>query len=230
MKLNENDKLKNIQLPYEKCIKYGAFTLSNVELIAVVLRCGTSKTNVLDLSQNLLDRFCPDNKLGLLYNVSIEELTQIAGIGTVKAAQIMCMFELAKRITKEPFSSLTRFDCPENAAGYFMQEMRLLDREHVFLLLLDSKNSLIKKITLSSGSVTSSVLQPREVFLYALRYNAVNVMLMHNHPSGNPAPSSNDISVTQRVKEAGEVIGINLIDHIIIGDNTYISLREKGFI
>lgn len=230
MNLKENENFKNFELPTEKCLKHGAHILSDIELLAVILRCGTNSINVLDMSKCIIDRFCPNDKLNSLVNVSYEELLSITGVGKVKAAQLLCIFELSKRIATEPIGGSLIIDNPQKAANLFMSEMRLLETEHVYLLLLDSKNSLIKRIVLSTGSIKASVLEPREVFIHALRHNAVSIILMHNHPSGNPTPSKADEIITLKIQEAGQIIGINLIDHIIIGDNKYKSLKSEGLI
>lgn len=230
MKLCEKENLGNIQLPYEKCIANGAASLTDTELLAVLLRCGAAGTNVLELAKNIFDKFCYKGHLGALYNVSYEELTNIYGVGKVKAVQLLCNIEFAKRMNMNPLSDNVIFDSPQKVSQYFMSEMRLLETEHVYLLLLDSKNSLIKKILLSTGSVKSSILEPREVFIHAVRHNAVNILLIHNHPSGNPNPSQADIGITRRIAHAGKMMEILLIDHIIIGDNKFVSLKQEGLI
>lgn len=226
MGIKDNQNLKNIQLPYEKCMENGASSLTDVELLAVLLRCGTPGMNVLDLSERVISSFSSEKKLCPLAHASFEELISISGIGKVKAVQIQCIFELARRITMEPVRRTVSLDNPDIVAGMYMQEMRLFEEEHVYLLLLDIKNCIIKKITLSTGSIMSSILEPREVFLHALRHNATGIMLIHNHPSGDPTPSRQDISITNKINEAGRLIGISLIDHIVIGDNKFVSMRQ----
>lgn len=230
MNLKQNDNFKNIELPYEKCVRNGASVLTDIELMAVILRCGTNNTNVLELANELITKFCNTGKLNTLLNVTYEELISIKGIGRVKAAQLLSILELSKRICKEPIGGSIILNSPEKVANLYMSEMRILETEHVFLLLLDSKNGLIKKIVLSSGSINASVLEAREVYVHALRHNATGIILLHNHPSGNPTPSKADEVVTLKILEAGTIIGINLIDHIIIGDNKFISLKDEGLI
>lgn len=228
MNLKNDKNYKTIQLPYEKCISNGPHSLTDVELMAVLLRCGTKYENVLTLADKILSLYKTNSKFLNLSRATFEELVSIKGIGKVKAVQIMCVFELAKRIAREPFKESIQVQSPNIIAGMFMQEMRLLDTEHVYLLLLNNKNSIIKKIVLSKGSVNASVLEPREVFVQALKYNAVNILLIHNHPSGDPTPSEADKNISIRINSAGQLIGISLVDHIIIGDNVFVSLRQEG--
>ena len=228
MNLKKDKNYKTIQLPYEKCISNGPQSLTDTELMAVLLRCGTKNENVLTMADKILSLYKTNSKFLNLSRATFEELISIKGIGNVKAVQIMCVFELAKRISREPFYENIQVQSPDIIAGMFMQEMRLLETEHVYLLLLNNRNSIIKKIILSKGSVNASVLEPREVFVQALKYNAVNILLIHNHPSGDPTPSEADILISKRISNAGQLIGISLVDHIIIGDNIFVSLRQKG--
>ena len=163
-----------------------------------------------------------------LDHLTMNDLMKIKGIGKVKAMQIMCVAELSKRMARATQDEGVFFVKPKDIARYYMQELRNLDYEKVVLVLLNSKNKVVKEIELSKGTVNASLISPREVFIYALMYDAVNIALIHNHPSGNPEPSSADILVTNRVRDTGKLIGIELIDHIIIGDNKYTSLRESG--
>ena len=165
-----------------------------------------------------------------LNNVTLNELMKIKGIGRVKAIQILCVVELTKRMSKAVGNKGVFFNTPDSIADYFMQEMRHLDTEQVTLVLLNLKNKLIKEIRLSKGTVNAALTTPREVFIYALKYEAVNFVIIHNHPSGDPTPSKEDIRLTNRLKECSKIVGINLIDHIIIGDNIYTSLGEMGLI
>ena len=159
----------------------------------------------------------------------MEQLLEIKGIGSVKAIQILCLSELAKRLSKAEAQSGLNFSAPETIAQYYMEDMRHRKKEAMKLLLLNSKTKLIGESELSLGTVNTTLVSPREVFVEALRRNAVAVILLHNHPSGDPTPSKQDILITRRVTEAGRLIGVELLDHIIIGDNCFISLRDKGF-
>lgn len=230
MNLKDNSNLKPMELPYEKCINNGAKSLTNTELLAVLLRCGTKEENVLELADRIINTFGQKYFFHSMCNKSYEELLSIKGIGKVKAIQFLCIAEMAKRIATEPYNNEIQLSSPDIIAGMYMQEMRMYETEHVYLLLLDNQNRLVKKIHLSCGSISASILEPREVFIHALRHNAVNIVLLHNHPSGITKPSMADINITKKIYDAGLLIGINLLDHIIIGDNIFTSLKQKGII
>lgn len=216
--------------PYEKCEKYGTDVLSDAELLAVILRSGTRKLRAIDLAVHVLNysSSCPGLK-GLNY-LTMKELRQINGIGRVKAIELLCLTELTKRMAKEIHRDSLKFVSPQSIADYYMQDMRHLNREQILLLMMDSKSKLIKDMVISLGTVNASIMPAREIFIETLKQEAVNIILIHNHPSGDPSPSAEDIRVTKRMKEAGNLIGITLMDHIIIGDNRYISLKEQGLL
>lgn len=220
--------LPTSEQPYEKCEKYGASALSDAELLAVMLRTGTKEQRVIDLAVNILNysTACPGLK-GLNY-LSMKELTRIKGVGRVKAIELLCLAELTKRMSKEIHREGLRLVTPQSVADYYMQDMRHLTREQVMLLMMDSKNKIIKDMIISEGTVNTSIMPTRELFVHSLKYEAVNIILLHNHPSGDPTPSAEDIRVTKKLFEAGNIIGVTLMDHIIIGDNKYISLKEQG--
>jgi len=217
--------------PYEKCLTDGPEALSDAELLSIIIRTGSREDNSLALSQKILALNYPkEGILGLLH-LSIPELMAVKGIGRVKGAQLMCIGELSRRIWKRSaLSETVSFHNPLEIVNYFMEDMRHKEREQVFILLLNTKGALIKEVLISQGTVNASVVSPREIFIEAARYHAVSLVLVHNHPSGDPSPSKEDISLTRRVKEAGELMGIRLLDHIIIGDNSYISLKERGIL
>lgn len=216
--------------PYEKCEKYGPQSLSDAELLAVILRSGSKDLRAIDLAINVLNYSGTYPGLKGLNYLSMKDLTKIKGIGRVKAIELLCLTELTKRMAKEVYKENLKFITPQSVADYYMQDMRHLSREQVLLLMLDAKSRLIKDIIMSSGTVNTSIVPVREILIQALKEEAVNIILVHNHPSGDPSPSSEDIRVTKRMKEAGNLIGITLMDHIIIGDNKYISLKEQGII
>lgn len=216
--------------PYEKCEMYGPQYLSDAELLAVILKTGSKGLRAIDLAVNVLNYSKSNPGLKGLNYLTKKELTKIKGIGRVKAIQLLCLTELTKRMAKEVHKDNLRFTTPQSIADYYMQDMRHLPREQVMLLMLDSKNKLIKDTVISSGSVNLSIVPVREILIQALKEDAVNMILVHNHPSGDPSPSPEDIRVTKRLKEAGDLIGITLMDHIIIGDNKYISLKEQGLL
>lgn len=213
--------------PYEKCLQYGASSLSNTELLAILLRSGTKGYSSLDLARVILRAENGQESILNIHHLSLDKLRKIKGIGTVKAVQILCLSELAKRLTKENARSGIVFQHPSTIAEYYMEDMRHLKQEHMYLLMLNTKSKLIGETVLSKGTVNSAPVSPRELFIEALGKNAVSIILMHNHPSGDPTPSENDFTITKRIKEVGALIGIELLDHIIIGDNCYISFAEE---
>jgi len=216
--------------PYEKCEKYGVSILSDAELLAVILRTGTKQLRAIDLAMNLLN-YSPSHKglKGLNY-LTMKELTKIKGIGRVKAIELQCLTEITKRMSKEIHLDKLKLVTPQSVADYYMQDMRHLTREQVLLLMMDSKNKLIQDMIISEGTVNTSIMPTREIMVNALKCDAVNIILLHNHPSGDPTPSTEDIRVTKRLTEASNLIGVTLMDHIIIGDNRYISFKEQGII
>lgn len=222
--------LPESERPYEKCEHYGPGALSDAELLAVIIRTGTQNERASDLAAKIL-MLCADKPglLGLNY-LTFKELSSVRGIGKVKAIQLLCVVELTRRMAKAKGKELLKLSAPETVAEYYMEEMRHLPREESLVLFLDAKNRRITDMVIASGTVNSSIMSPREIFLNALKQDAVGIILIHNHPSGDPAPSGEDISVTRRVRDAGNLIGIRLMDHIIIGDNTYVSFKEKGIL
>lgn len=216
--------------PYEKCLRLGAGALSDAELLAILLRTGTKDKNCVEMARTVLCKSRTEQGLLGLHGLSMSELRQIPGIGPVKALQLKCIGELCRRMAETPHSDGIRLTKPEIIAGCYMERMRHLTQEHVILLLLDSKCKLLKELTISIGSVNRSILSPREIFITAFQYQAVNMILLHNHPSGDPLPSQADLHSTKRVSEVGDLVGIPLMDHIIIGDNKYISLREQSML
>lgn len=223
------DKLPLSERPYEKCEQYGAAYLTDAELLAVVIRTGTIKERASDLASRVL-MSSPDGTLAGLNRLTVSELTKIHGIGRVKAVQIQCVLELAKRIARSTRDERICFSSPEVVAEYYMQQLRLDMTEKVFMLALDTKCNLIREVALSAGTFNASLLAPREVFYEALKHGAVYIIVIHNHPSGDPAPSRQDIEVTQRIADTGKLVGIELADHVIIGDNCYTSMREAGYL
>ena len=215
--------------PYEKCISKGASSLSNTELLAVLLRCGTQGENALDLAKRILYQESEEGLLSI-HHFTLEKLLKMKGIGKVKAVQILCLSELAKRLSKASAKERLSFSSPETIARYYMEDLRHEQQEHMKLLLLNSKSMLIGESDISKGTVNASLITPRELFIEALQKNAVAIVIMHNHPSGDPTPSQEDILTTNRIKNAGSLIGIELLDHIIIGNNCYISFRETGML
>ena len=214
-------------LPYEKCLEQGADALTNTELLAVLLRTGTKGKNVLELAGHILSDKCGDDGILNIHHCTLEKLKKIRGIGNVKAVQILCISELAKRLAKATAKKGLIFSLPSTIADYYMEEMRHQKQEHMKRLMLNSKSKLLGEKDISKGTVNASLVSPREIFIEALNKQAVSIILLHNHPSGDPHPSTNDILLTKRIGDAGKLIGIELLDHIIIGNNHYISFAEE---
>lgn len=230
--MNQSYTMKEIpesERPYEKCRLCGAGKLTDAELLAVLLRTGTRGENALDLARRILYQTGTEGILGI-HQFSMERLCKIKGIGTVKAVQISCISELAKRLAKASYSDTLCFSCPSTVASYYMEDMRHEKQEVMKLLMLNSKAKLIGETDISKGTVNASLITPRELFIEALMKNAVSIVLMHNHPSGDPTPSREDMLTTKRILDAGALIGIELLDHIVIGNNCYISFREEGIL
>ncbi len=218
-------------LPYEKFLKYGPGSLTESELLAIILRTGTKDKSAVQLAEEILS-LSQTNRTGLLglYDLPVEKLMQVKGIGEVKAVKIKCIAELAMRINSASAKKGLVVHKPSTIADYFMEKLRHRKKECVVVVCLDTNGQIIKEIDLSSGSVNMSLISPRDVFLEALRYEAVNLILVHNHPSGNPSPSQCDISITNSIAKMGEELDMPLLDHIIIGDNCYFSFREERYI
>ena len=218
--------------PYEKCDRFGAGGLTDVELLAVILRTGSKGQSALDLARELLypEQSTASKGATHLQSWTKEELMKIHGIGKVKAIQILCLCELSKRLSRLSARSELDFSKPNTIAEYYMEDMRHRNQEHIKLLMLNGRLRLIGESEISKGTINMSVISPREIFLEALHKGAVYIIVLHNHPSGDPTPSREDILITERIKEAGLILGIELLDHIIIGDNCYVSFVQEGML
>ena len=216
--------------PYEKCISYGPEFLTDAELIACILRSGTKEYTSVALAEYLLNLRKDKRGLEGLCNLSFEELIRVPGIGRVKALQIQCIFELAKRMIKSEARKTLCFADPQTIADYYMEDLRHKEQEHLLLLLLDVKSKLLGEKMLFTGSINASIISPREIYLEALKYHAAGIILLHNHPSGDPTPSMADRRATKKIQEAGSLLDIPLLDHIVIGDKQYVSFHEKGYL
>ncbi|MFZ5631801.1 MAG: RadC family protein [Bacillota bacterium] len=215
------------QRPRERLIREGSRALSDPELMAILLRTGSSDKTAVELATEVLIRF---SGLKNLVQAGVEELSSIKGIGPAKAAQLKAAFEMGRRVASISESDRPAVKGPEDAALMVMEEMRHLDREHFCALLLNTKHQVVAKETISIGTLNSSLVHPRELFKTAIKRSASAIILVHNHPSGDPSPSREDREITQRLRDAGSIIGIEVLDHIIIGDNKFISFRDKGMI
>lgn len=213
--------------PRERFVSNGPQSLSNHELVALLLRTGTSQESVLQLSNRLLTHF---EGLRLLKAATLEEMTEIKGIGLAKAIQVLAAVELGRRIANLAYDDRYVIRSPEDGAKYVMNDMRFLSQEHFVCLYLNTKNQVMHKQTIFIGSLNASIVHPREVYKEALKRSAASVICIHNHPSGDPTPSREDIEVTKRLVEVGKIIGIELLDHLIIGENKFVSLKEKGYL
>lgn len=216
--------------PYERCERFGASNLTDSELLAVLLRTGTRGENALQLADKILHPVFSQKGVLNLHQWTYEQLMQIKGIGKVKAIQILCLAELSRRLAKATAQEGLNFSNPASIARYYMEDLRHANQEQMKLLLLNTKSRLIGETDISKGTVNSAVISPSELFVEALQKNAVSIVLLHNHPSGDPTPSKEDVLITRRIQEAGRLIGVELLDHIVIGDNCYVSLREKGLV
>ncbi len=217
--------------PDEKFLKFGPAALTDAELLAIILRTGTKEERSVELAEHVLgyEDINQQDILNIQY-LEMKDLLSISGIGPVKALQIKAVAELSLRISNTSRRKMLLMSDPESIAQYYMERMRHCKKEMVILLMLNSACELIKDVTISQGTVNSALFSPREIFIEALNNDAVNIILVHNHPSGSIKPSKNDIASTKRVEEAGEMIGIQLLDHIIIGDRKYTSFKETGLI
>ena len=216
-----------MEMPYEKFKRYGLDGLSDSDLLAILLRTGTSQMNVQELAYYLLtDKQAHSHSLLHLYDLSYEQLQKVKGIGKVKALQIKAVLELSKRVSREKYHTLLTVDRPQALADYFMEILRHEKSECFVVTFLDTKCKMMGYEIVSKGSLTASIVHPREVYKLAIQKSAYSIIALHNHPSGDPTPSKEDITATRKIKQAGEIVGIELIDHIIIGDNRYISMRE----
>lgn len=211
--------------PRERLEQYGEKALANHELLAILLRTGIKGTNVVSVALQVLNAF---DDLYYLKTVSLEELMALSGIGKTKAIELKAAIELGTRIAQAPQLKTGQITSSRQVGEMMLAEMSDLQQEHVVVLYLNTKNEIIKKETIFKGGLNSSVAHPREIFKGAVRYSAARIAIVHNHPSGCPDPSDADISFTRRVAECGDLMGVELLDHLIIGQNRYMSLKEIG--
>jgi DNA repair protein RadC len=213
--------------PRERLMKYGAGSLSDAQLLAIILRTGGGGRGVLNLAMALLDTF---KGLRNIDGASLRDLLSIKGLGTAKIAQLKAAFELGKRLMSESSGNTPVFSSSNSVYSYFASRCKNLKKEMFLCALLDTKNRLIREVKVSEGTLTNSLIHPREAFKEAVRESAASVIFIHNHPSGDPVPSEDDRVVTERLKATGDIIGIPVLDHVIIGDGCYVSLKEKGIL
>lgn len=220
--------LPDSEKPYEKFMNYGPEYLSDAELLAVIIKSGTNGLKSIEVAQNFLNQ--KNHNLMNLYDVSYDEMLQLKGIGKVKAIQLKCIAELSNRITTTRYAQKISLRDARSIATYFMEKLRHENQELLVLCMFDSQCRLLAEEIISKGSVNSSIVPAREIFVTALQKQAVHIVLLHNHPSGVSLPSREDDEATRRIAECGQMIGIPLSDHIIIGDHNYYSYRESGLL
>lgn len=215
--------------PREKMLKNGPAALSDAELLAILLRTGTKQDSAIRLAEKLLKMY--ENKgLGSCDDLSLHEMGQLKGIGPVKAITVAAAIELGKRLNRASLGKRPVIRKPQEVADFMMAQLRYETKEHFILMILSTKNHVLATPTISTGSLNASVVHPREVFREVIHYPAAAVILVHNHPSGDPTPSQEDIVLTKKLVESGKILDISVLDHVIIGDSRYVSLKEQGII
>lgn len=225
--------MKNLppeERPYEKCLAKGPSSLTDAELLAVIIRTGTQGITSEELAEKILTLSQKETGITSICHLSVQELMNLPGIGQVKAIQILCIGELSKRIATTQAKKKIAFHDPGTIADYYMEQLRHEEQECMLCMMLDTKNQLIGEKLISKGTVNASIVSPRDLFLTALQHHAVHIILVHNHPSGDPTPSQSDILLTERMKQAGLLMDIEILDHIIIGDCSFCSFRELGLL
>lgn len=214
--------LPELERPREKMLHRGKETLSLAELMAIVMQSGSREDSALILSQKILHLYNP------LHDVSLEELMKIKGIGLAKASQIVAAIELGKRVSQQEKSFIGQVNSPGMVKDFFQSELTHQNREHFIVVFLNTKNKIMSYETISIGSLNASIVHPREVFQRAIKKSAASILLIHNHPSGSSKPSREDHSITKRLSEVGQVVGIQVLDHIILAGDEYFSFKEQG--
>jgi DNA repair protein RadC len=207
-------------------LKHGAEQLSDAQLLAIILRTGGGGRNALDLAMELLTGFGDLRGIG---NAVSGEFSGFKGMGCAKIAQLKAAFELGKRLLEEPARRGPAFTSGSDVFSYYHPRLKDLKKEVFYCVMLDAKNKMGRDCHISEGTLTNSLIHPREAFKDAIKESAASVIFVHNHPSGDPRPSREDILVTDRLTHAGEIVGIRVLDHVIIGDNTYTSMMEEGY-
>ena len=218
--------LPESERPYEKLLSFGAESLSDAELLAIILKNGTKKETSVDIARRILQG--NHNNLLNLYDLSIRELMHIPGIGQVKALQLKAIAELSKRIAKTKSGYQLKMDNPATIADYYMEQLRHKKEELLICAFFDSKCNFLGDTIVSKGSVNFAYVSPRDIFRHAFDFEAVMFVMLHNHPSGDPSPSSDDLQITYRIEKGACILELQLVDHIIIGDNAYYSFKENG--
>lgn len=211
--------------PRERLAALGPQALSNAELIAILLRIGVSGESAIEVAQRLLNKF---RGLRGLHRAPIEELTEQHGLGEAKASQIKAAIELGRRLTLESLEERPAVNSPSDAASLVQYEMSALEQEHLRVILLDRRNRVLEIVEVYKGSVNSSQVRVGELFKEAIRKNASALIVIHNHPSGDPTPSPDDVAVTRAIVQAGKLLDVEVLDHLVIGYERWVSLKERG--
>lgn len=220
--------MHSLERPREKLYFQGSEVLSNAELLGIVLQSGSKNESSVQLGQRIINMF--DNGIEGLSDVTLEELISIKGVGTAKACQIKAAVELGKRVTQSQRRILGEIKSPKMVADFFKEELRHEKKEKFIAVFLNTKNMITNYEVISVGSLSASIVHPREVFNRAIRKSAAAIILVHNHPSGNPAPSKEDHHITERLFKVGEVVGIRILDHLIVAGDEYYSFKEMDLI
>jgi len=232
--LKENYRLTIKELPEderprERLFKYGSQSLKTSELLAIIIRVGNAQETAIQVAEKLLQKY--DGDLKRMANENEKKICHgIKGLGQSKSAQIIAAFELGKRLAAFTGNERPQINSPKDAAQVCMSQLRYLSNETLHILALDVKNYVTKQRKIFEGSLNMSIVHPREIFKFALEESAAAIIVVHNHPSGDPTPSNDDIKITKQLVEAGKMMDIPVLDHIIIGDGRYISMREQGVI
>jgi DNA repair protein RadC len=213
--------------PRERLVKYGPASLATSELLAIILRVGTRRESAIRLAERMLKEF---KSLRGVATAPVEQLSKIPGIGVAKATQIQAAFELGKRLAASTDESRPTIRSPQDVAGLVMESLRYQDQEHFQVLFLDGRNQVLHTQTISVGILNANLVHPREVFRPAISRGCAAIIVVHNHPSGDPTPSKEDAVITKRLVSTGETVGIAVLDHIIIGGGTFVSMKEKGLV
>ncbi|MCR5467511.1 MAG: DNA repair protein RadC [Lachnospiraceae bacterium] len=229
MKLQKTIKnLPESERPYDKCKKYGPKVLSDAELLSIIIKTGTKGKKAIEVASELLDG--SQGNLLNLYTMSMKDMAEIPGIGEIKAIQLKCLTEISDRISGYRYNRELSMNSPSSIAAYFMEDMRHLEKEVLKAVMFDTRFNIISEKTITVGTVNASLVSPREIYIEALKEKAVSLVLLHNHPSGNPSPSKEDKEITDRIRLCGNLLEISLLDHIIIGDRLYYSFKEEGLL
>ena len=226
-RLQENDNYRN-SLPYERFMTFGPGSLTEEELLAIIIRTGTRTATPMEIAAKVLSiGGAREQGLNSLYHVSLQELMKIDGIGEVKAVKLKCLAELSRRMASDRTMKKLIFTEPDSIAAHYMEQLCHEEKEQVLMVSLNHRMKLVDETVISVGTVNSSLLSSRDIFIHALRQGAVNILILHNHPGGDPTPSGADLQITDKIRRAGQLLDIKLLDHIIIGDHSYVSFKEK---